>query len=62
MERAPTSAENSHALREQALRCRRLAAATSDAQTATTLNAMACEYDARAKVLDSSDEAQFRER
>lgn len=46
-----TDARQSHALREQARRCRRLAQSVTDARTIDTLMLMAEEYEGKAKVL-----------
>ena len=49
----PTSAE----LRNDALRCRRLSRDILDVRTKTALEALACEHEQAAKVLDESVEA-----
>ena len=53
-----TDARQIDDLRFQSNRCRRLASAAGDQRTADTLNLMAAEYEAKARDLELSSEAQ----
>ena len=50
-----TAVRQTQALREQALRCRRLAAATTDQQTMDTLTSMANEYEAKVRDVENAN-------
>jgi PAS domain-containing protein len=50
-----TDRNQARALRAQAVKCRRLAAAISDHQTTNTLNSMAVEYEEQALKLERSN-------
>jgi PAS domain S-box-containing protein len=50
-----TERKQTHALREQAARCRRLARSTTDGRTIETLNLMAAEYEQKARMIEDAN-------